>query len=67
MEWFRTTADWVAVESRREARALSGLERAALSRIRAELAPHEGGDVASARDLIDALLEHGVKLEQERY
>jgi len=67
VEWFRTTADWVAVESRREARALSGLERAALSRIRAELAPHEGGDVASARDLIDALLEHGVKLEQERY
>lgn len=43
------------------------MERHALVRMRQELADIEGSDVDSARALIDALLEHGVKLEQERY
>ena len=63
----RTTADWVASESSFGGRPLSPLERHALARMRQELADTEGADVDSARALIDSLLEHGVKLEQERY
>jgi hypothetical protein len=48
-------------------RPLSPPERHALGRMRQELAEAEGADVNSARALIDSLLEHGVKLEQERY
>jgi len=39
----------------------------ALIRMRQELVNAEGADVESARALIDSLLKHGVKLEQERY
>lgn len=63
----RTTADWVASESSHGGRPLSSIERHALIRLRQELAEAEGPDVDSARALIDSLLAHGVKLEQERY
>jgi len=63
----RTTADWVASESSSGGRPLSSNERHALIRMRQELANAEGADVDSARALIDSLIEHGVKLEQERY
>jgi hypothetical protein len=65
--FLRTTADWVASESSFGGRPLSPLERHALARMRQELADTEGPDVNSARALIDSLLAHGVKLEQERY
>jgi hypothetical protein len=35
--------------------------------MRQELTGDEGPDIDSARALIDALLEYGIKLEQERY
>ena len=35
--------------------------------LRQELLGTEGPDIESARALIDALLDHGVKIEQERY
>jgi hypothetical protein len=63
----RTTAEWVGAESSSGGRPLSSIERHALARIRRELADAEGADVDSVRALIDALLDHGVKLEQERY
>lgn len=63
----RTTANWVASESSSGGRQLSSIERQALVRMRQELAGEAGPDVDSARALIDALLYHGVKLEQERY
>jgi len=63
----RTTAEWVAAESSSGGRPLSSIERHALVRIRQELVDAEGADVDSVRALIDALLDHGVKLEQERY
>jgi hypothetical protein len=63
----RTTAEWVAAEASSGGRLLSNIERQALARMKKELASAEGADVDSARALIDALLEHGMKLEQERY
>ncbi len=63
----RTTAEWVASESSLGGRTLSSVERHALARMRQELLGTEGPDIESARALIDALLDHGVKIEQERY
>jgi hypothetical protein len=63
----RTTAGWVAAEASSGGRPLSSVERQALARMKKEWAGAEGPDVDSALALIDALLEHGVKLEQERY
>ena len=42
-------------------------ERQALARMRSELASTKGPDIDDALRLIDALLKHGVKIEQERY
>jgi len=63
----RTTAEWVASESSAGDRPLSGIERQALARMRSELASTKGPDIDDALRLIDALLKHGVKIEQERY
>jgi Uncharacterized protein conserved in bacteria C-term(DUF2220) len=63
----RTTADWVASESQHGGRPLSSVERQALVRMRQELGDGEGPDLDIARALIESLLKHGVKLEQERY
>lgn len=67
VEFFRTTPEWVATESARGGRPLSSFEKGALQRLRAELEAVQGTDVATARQVIDVLLEHGVKLEQERF
>lgn len=64
---FRTTAEWITAEASRGGRLMSGVERGALARLRAELEPVEGEDIAVAREVIAALLACGVKLEQERY
>jgi hypothetical protein len=63
----RTTADWVARESAHGGRALSAMERQALHRMREELDQADGLDFDAARAVIDALLEGGMKLEQERW
>jgi hypothetical protein len=63
----RTTADWVVHESPHGGRVLSTSERQALHRMRVELSRAVGSDFDAARALIDSLIEHGVKLEQERY
>ena len=63
----RTTAEWVAAEASSGGRPLSNVERQAFARMKKELLNAEGPDVDSARALIDALLEHGMKLEQVRY
>ena len=63
----RTTADWVASESPHGGQPLSSVERHALVRMRQELGSSEGPDLDMARALIDSLLTHGVKVEQERY
>lgn len=67
VEYFRTTPEWVTAESARGGRHLSGLERSALTRLRAELESLPGADIATACELISALLTHGKKLEQERF
>lgn len=64
---FRTSADWVRSESKSGGRSLSGPERGALARMRSALGESVEEDRAEARLLIDALLETGVKLEQERF
>jgi hypothetical protein len=64
---FRTTADWIATESANGGRPLTGVERQALVRLRRELADAAGADVQDAVAMLDALLEYGVKVEQERY
>lgn len=65
--FFRTTAEWVTAEGARGGRPLSGAERGALARLQAELEPVDDDDVVVARGVIAALLEGGVKLEQERF
>jgi hypothetical protein len=60
----RTTAEWVDAEASSGGRLLSSVERQALARMRKELAGAQGPDIDSALALIDAPLEHGMKLEQ---
>lgn len=64
---FRTTADWLAAESSAGGRPLTSVERQALARMRGQLADLAGSDIEDAIALIDALLKHGIKIEQERY
>ena len=64
---YRTTAAWLRGESARGGRALTALERHALGRLRSSLESAEDKDAAEVRELIDALLELGLKLEQERF
>jgi hypothetical protein len=67
VELFRTTADWVDAESGRGGRPLSGPERAALRHLRTELESLDAADTTAARELIDILQKHNVKIEHERY
>jgi hypothetical protein len=67
IQLFRTTAHWVASESRRGGKLVSGLEKVALQRLRTELESLTDTDAASAREVIDVLLEQGRKIEQERF
>lgn len=63
----RTTAEWVAAESSAGGRPLTGVERQALARMRRQLLDIAGSDIQDAIAVIDALLKHGIKIEQERY
>jgi len=63
----RTTAAWLASESSSGGRPLTSVERQALVRTRGELARVAGADIEDALALLDALLDCGVKVEQERY
>lgn len=67
---FRTTADWLRASARRGGTPLGGAEREGLARFRAELLASPVGaapDVLDARALAEALMETGVRIEQERY
>jgi hypothetical protein len=67
LDWFRTTAAWIAAEGRDGGKSLSGSERAALARLHTELTGVDGLGATAARDAIAAMLSMGVKLEQERW
>ena len=64
---FRTTAAWVESELHRGGKKLSADEIEALRRLKSVVSPAINRDTDSASDLIVTLLEHGVKIEQERY
>jgi hypothetical protein len=64
---FRTTAAWVESELHRGGKRLSAAEIEALGRLKSVLSPVIHPDTESATELIDKLLEHGIKIEQERY
>lgn len=67
IQFLRTTAEWVESEAAKGGKRLSGLERAALRRLNAELGEITDSDACTAREVIKALLEHGRKIEQERF
>jgi Uncharacterized protein conserved in bacteria C-term(DUF2220) len=67
IELFRTTAAWVEGEIAGGGRLLSGSEKHGLRRLQTELESASGSDIFGVRDLIDVLLKHGIKLEQERF
>ncbi|MCC7385224.1 MAG: hypothetical protein IT384_25475 [Deltaproteobacteria bacterium] len=67
IEIFRTTAEWVRAAADRDARRFSPLEVRALRQLRAQLERMTGSDVAPALALVEAMLDVGVKLEQERF
>jgi hypothetical protein len=67
VDLFRTTADWVAAESGRGGRRLSGAECTALVHLRTGLESLDAPDATAARQLIESILKHDVKIEQERY
>lgn len=67
---FRTTAAWLEREARQGGTPLDDTDRAALRRLRAQLATAPcaaEADVRGAINLIDTLLALGVKVEQERF
>jgi hypothetical protein len=64
---FRTTAAWVESELHRGGRRLSTAEIEGLRRLKSIVDPVTDEDTDSACELIDKLLEHGLKIEQERY
>jgi Wadjet anti plasmid transformation system JetA-like protein len=66
LEPYRTTAEWVRREAA-DGRRLSPIELRALRRLRAELLETPGEDFAAIARLTGALLETGVKLEQEHF
>jgi hypothetical protein len=67
IELFRTTAAWVEGEIAAGGRLLSGSEKHGLRRLQTELESTSGSDIFGVRDVIDVLLKHGIKLEQERF
>jgi Wadjet anti plasmid transformation system JetA-like protein len=64
---FRTTAAWVESELHRGGRRLSTAEIEGLRRLKSIVVAETNEDTASASELIDKLLEHGIRIEQERY
>jgi hypothetical protein len=69
VEWYRSTAGWLDREAGR-GRALSPAERGALERFIGQLDASEvsaAPEVQQAREVAQALLRHGKKVEQERF
>ncbi|HLI84909.1 MAG TPA: hypothetical protein VKV17_13380 [Bryobacteraceae bacterium] len=64
---FRTTAAWIESETLRGGKRLSAQEVEALRRLKSQVSAVRGEDAGSARDLMDRLMEHRVRIEQERY
>jgi hypothetical protein len=70
---FRTSAAWLSeqISSSRRSRVLSNAELGALKKLKSQLeslpVDVKAGDILDAIALITALLDTGVKLEQERY
>ncbi len=64
---FRTTPDWLETEAVRGGNHLSDTEVEALRRMRAQVLAAPAADTQLAGELIDMLLRHGIKIEQERY
>jgi hypothetical protein len=64
---FRTTAEWVSSQLARGGRRLSAAEAEALDRLKLQVSRVSGQDTLSACELIDILLVHQIRLEQERY
>jgi hypothetical protein len=65
---FRTTASWIGAGAEQPSRLLSQVDRAALGRLHARLdAMADAPDVVEVRELITALLESGIKPEQESF
>jgi hypothetical protein len=67
IELFRTTAQWLNDEVQKGGTPLSSSERAALTRLRAQMEGISDDDVSGARELIESLSRCGLKLEQERF
>ncbi len=69
LDVFRTDASWFRKEVGQRGQPLTKAEEQGLVRLRRELesSKTDAGDVISAIELIAALLEHGRKIEQERY
>jgi len=67
IELFRTTAQWLKDEVQNGGKPLSLSERAALTRLKGQIEDVSDDDVSAARDLIESLSLHGLKLEQERF
>jgi Wadjet anti plasmid transformation system JetA-like protein len=67
IELFRTTAAWVEAEMAGGGRRLSESEKHGLRRLQEELEELSDTDIVGVRQLIDVLLKHGIKLEQERF
>jgi hypothetical protein len=64
---FRTTAAWVESEIPRGGRPLTAPEVEALQRLKSQVSPVVGEDTQCASELIDKLVRHGIRIEQERF
>jgi hypothetical protein len=64
---FRTTAEWVSSQIARGGRRLSAAEAEALERLKLQVSKVSGQDTFTACELIDKLLVHQIRIEQERF
>jgi hypothetical protein len=67
IELFRTTEAWVREQAAHGGQALTARERAALHGLHEDFSARPEPDFAQATALVRALLDAGIKLEQERY
>ena len=63
----RTTAGWFDSEVIRGGRQLTVPEVDALQRLKSQVSRVSGTDIPGALDLMEKLLEHRIRIEQERY
>ena len=67
VSFFRTTAAWVESEIPRGGRPLTAPEVEALHRLKSQVSRVVGEDTQCASELIDKLVNHGIRIEQERF